>query len=62
MKAIHKHLGEVEILGPDKDGLTPCKTKEGQEIQASTPYLKPVTEPAKNHDPAGTNTGTPGGD
>jgi hypothetical protein len=58
MKAIHKNLGEVEVLGPDKNGLTTCRTKDGQEIQASTPYLKPI----ESDDIAGTNTGPAGGD
>ena len=56
MKAIHKNLGEVEVLGPDKEGLTPCRTRDGQEIQASTPYL------IKSNDTVGTNTGPAGRD
>jgi hypothetical protein len=43
-KAIHKNLGEVEIIGEDIDGRTMVKTKDGQIVEASTPYLKPLSE------------------
>lgn len=58
MKARHKNLGIVEVLGPDKAGLTPCRTAEGQLIEASTPYLTPI----KEEDVKRPDTGTPGGD
>jgi len=45
MKAIHKNLGEVEIIGPDVNGVTKVKTKDGTEVDASTPYLKPIPDP-----------------
>jgi hypothetical protein len=58
MKATHKNLGEVEVLGPpDANGRTPCRTKDGQTIDASTAYLTPINEPTD-----GPNTGAGGGD
>ena len=59
MKAIHKNLGEVEVLGPDIAGHTSC-LKDGQILECSTLYLTPIKE--ETNDPAGTNTGTSGGD
>lgn len=50
MKARHKNLGIVEVLGPDKDGLTPCRTAEGQLIEASTPYLTPIQDDVERTD------------
>jgi hypothetical protein len=45
MKAIHKNLGEVEIIGADVNGITKVRTSDGNEVDASTPYLKPIPEP-----------------
>lgn len=51
MKAHHRKLNiVVEVLGPDKDGLTPCRTPEGQTIDASTPYLTPIKDDVKRTD------------
>jgi hypothetical protein len=43
-KAQHKQRGEVTILGPDKDGQTPCRTVDGEEFLASTIYLVPIDD------------------
>lgn len=51
MKAHHRKLNiVVEVLGPDKDGLTPCRTPEGQTIDASTPYLTLIKDDVKRTD------------
>lgn len=57
-KAWHKQRGEVEVLGPEQDGCTPCRTRDGELIAASTIYLVPIT----TDDTDGSNTGAGGGD
>ena len=57
MKAIHKNLGEVEVLGPDIAGHTSI-LKDGQIIEASTLYLTPIVE---TDDVTRPDTGTAGG-